>query len=100
VEAAVSHYLSVEIGNNKLESVFQRLPLSTVNGGKIDFLKTLDLLKEHRGFIINTPCGLCRSSDVLRTIGQENLEQVRLFDFDFDALRSLPQGSSQSCSPE
>lgn len=51
VEAAVSHYLSVKIGNNKLESVFQRLPLSTANGGKIDFLKALDLLKEHRGFI-------------------------------------------------
>lgn len=52
VEAAVSHYLSVKIGNEKLESVFQRLPLSTVNGGKIDFLKALDLLKEHRGFIV------------------------------------------------
>jgi hypothetical protein len=52
VEAAVSHYLSVEIGNNKLESVFQKLPLSAVNGGKIDFLKALDLLKEHRGFIV------------------------------------------------
>lgn len=52
VEAAVSHYLSVKIGNKNLESVFQRLPLSTANGGKIDFLKALDLLKEHRGFIV------------------------------------------------
>ena len=52
VEAAVSHYLSMRIGSDKLENVFQRLPLSTAHGGKIDFLKALGLLKEHRGFIV------------------------------------------------
>jgi len=52
VEAAVSHYLSIKIGNDKLEGVFQRLPLSATNGGKIDFLKSLDLLKEHKSFIV------------------------------------------------
>jgi hypothetical protein len=52
VEAAVSYYLSLKIGNNKLENVFQKLPLSTASGGKIDFLRALGLLKEHRGFIV------------------------------------------------
>jgi hypothetical protein len=52
VEAAISHYLSVKLNNNKLESVFQRIPLSALNGGKIDFLKALDLLNEQRGFIV------------------------------------------------
>lgn len=52
VEAAISHYLSVRIGNNKLETVFQSVPLSTSAGGKIDFLKALGLLEERRGFIV------------------------------------------------
>ncbi len=34
-----------------------------------------------KNLIINTPCGLCRSSDVLRAIGEKDLEQLRLFEF-------------------
>lgn len=52
VETAISHYLAVKIGNNKLETVFQRLPLSTATGGKIDFLKAIGLLGQSRGFIV------------------------------------------------
>ncbi len=51
VETAISHYIAVKI-NKKLETVFQRLPLSTATGSKLDFLKALGLLENRRGFIV------------------------------------------------
>jgi hypothetical protein len=62
----------------------------TMTGHGDDFL----YLRYVDDIIINTPCGLCRSSDVRRAIGEKTLNDSGCLNFDFDALRSLPQGSS------